>query len=81
VRLSQNQEWQLATDRTPFDNAAERAAWMDVWCARCRHDTQQSCPLATIALAGWTPASWQPRDQPSDSFGRYRCTEWKPRGS
>jgi hypothetical protein len=76
-------------DKAPFSNSDDGYTWLDNWCGRCIHDSEElvnrgeGCPLILIALIGRTPSEWF--EQPPDEKGRrsfadrYHCVEFRDR--
>lgn len=64
-----------------FSNGFEGDVWMERWCGTCRHDDVDrggnvACPLAGLALGGFTPRQWED-DVEGGLSSRYRCTAYE----
>lgn len=80
-----------AKKETPFSNGTEGMAWMENWCFRCTHDTQEKidrgdgCPLVMVALMHRTPSEWldqteydeQGRMKPYRLGDQFHCVEFR----
>jgi hypothetical protein len=68
-----------------FSNSTQWDIWSDEWCARCQHDVDadgvdgEGCPVSSAAMFGRTPVEWL-RQPEGSKVGRFRCTEFVPRG-
>lgn len=64
-----------ARDQVAFSNGAAWERWSWRWCQHCIHDTNDDCPLVTVAvLMEKTPAEWLPI-----GIHGYICTEFQPK--
>ncbi len=74
--LDLDAELDRAEDTMPFSNSTDGYAWTDRWCGRCLKNTNDDCPLLTVALLGKTPFGWIEMHG-QDLVWRYLCAEYQ----
>jgi hypothetical protein len=59
-------------------NGTEGDLWQAAWCATCRKDVNEDCPIFLTGLMGDHPPEWHRGPNWSPQTTMY-CTEYRPR--